>query len=205
VFPRQYGDFAARVPELPGCGAVGPTKDAALTNVLAAIDEYRETAGDERVRTNGSSEIEVVDYAGDGFFAEDDEPISSTEAQQLAARFASLVAQLDALTAQLSAELRETRPGSEWSVREIRDHLAEVEVRWLSRLDAAVDGSFRVHDAVHEMVRERLADLSSQRGAGRTVLGSRWTPRRVVRRILEHQFEHREQIIKTIAAARESG
>ncbi|MCX8092408.1 MAG: type II toxin-antitoxin system HicB family antitoxin [Verrucomicrobiae bacterium] len=36
--------FIAEVPELPGCAADGPTKEAALKNVETVIEEWIETA-----------------------------------------------------------------------------------------------------------------------------------------------------------------
>jgi predicted RNase H-like HicB family nuclease len=38
------GAFVAEVPDLPGCAADGPTREAALHNAEVAIEEWIETA-----------------------------------------------------------------------------------------------------------------------------------------------------------------
>ena len=42
----EDGAFIGEVPELPGCAADGPTRQEALTNVEAVIQEWIETARD---------------------------------------------------------------------------------------------------------------------------------------------------------------
>ena len=43
---REDGVFVAEVPELPGCVAHGDTQEAALRNVIQAMDLWLDTARD---------------------------------------------------------------------------------------------------------------------------------------------------------------
>ena len=202
VFRRQYGDWAARIPDLPGCGATGATVEEAVANARDSARAYLAAAPDASGRITSWKRVDPASFQiseeSDGaFFSEDGEALGSRDLVDLAGLFASWSDEIQRVSQQ-HADVNETRRGDEWSVREIRDHLAETQVRWLSRLDAITDGSFRVHDAIDAMVRERIATASSP--SDRDVLGSRWTARRVVRRLLEHQIEHLGQIKDTLAA-----
>ena len=203
VFGRQYGDFAARVPALPGCGAVGATKDEAVARARERIAEYLSTAPDTAGRFAALKSIDPARYPVDdtidgAFLPGDPGSPSRSEAVDAAALFAAWSAEIARLTAGSAREATEARSGAEWSVREIRDHLAATQVQWLSRLDAITDGSFRVHDALDAMVRERIAALETSTATDRDVLGGRWSARRVVRRLMEHQYEHLVQIRDTL-------
>jgi predicted RNase H-like HicB family nuclease len=205
VARRQYGDFVARIPALAGCAGAGATRDDAIANAREAYRVYH-AALRRRSHALGvvsgldPEALPVIDESGAGFFDEDAVPLGSDEFRALASLFAGLTEEIARLVAPCASALSETRVGDEWSVREIMDHLAETQLRWLSRLDALADGSFRVHAAIHAMVHDRIAAAGATPFIDRSVLGDRWTARRVVRRLIEHQMEHVDQIRATLLA-----
>jgi len=199
VFRRQYGDYAARIPDLPGCGANAATKEEAVAAARETAREYLSSAVDTSGRLARLKEIDVasfpVDDTNDGaFLPEDAVAFESADITDAAAQFAYWSTEIARLTAAATAAQAEAKRGEEWSAREIRDHVAQSQVMWLSRLDAITDGSFRVHDALDTMVRERIATLDATATREREVLGGRWSARRVIRRLMEHQLEHLQQI-----------
>jgi predicted RNase H-like HicB family nuclease len=209
VFGRRYGDYAARIPELAGCGAIGATKDDAVARAREAAREYLASAPDRGGRLDGwrsldPSSFPVDDSTDGGFIGHDTTPLAKPELEDLAALFAGWSAELARLTRDLTANVSEERSGDEWSVREIRDHLAETQIRWMSRLDALTDGSFRTHEEIDAMVAARIAQIDAASMNDRSVLGARWSVRRVVRRLLEHQLEHLGHVRDTLARIRGS-
>jgi len=194
VFGRRYGDFVARVPVLAGCGGVGATKEQAIERARQSAREYLASTRDTAGRLAQLRAIDPATYPveeSDGAFIEHDRvALSKAELADLAEMFARWSAEIARLTKDLPPDVAEAAHGEEWSVRQIRDHLAETQVRWLSRLDALTDGSFRTHEALDAMLIDRIASLEASSPDGREVLGGRWSPRRVVRRLLEHQLEH---------------
>jgi predicted RNase H-like HicB family nuclease len=205
VFGRRYGDFAARIPQLAGCGAIGATKEEALERAREAARAYLASAPDHAGRLAAwrsldPSSFPVDDSTDGGFFDHDTAVLAKAELEDLAELFARWSAEIALLTRELAATVTEARRGEEWSVRETRDHLAETQIRWMSRLDALTDGSFRTHELIDAMVRDRIAQIEPASATDRAVLGARWSTRRVVRRLLEHQLEHLGQIRDTLGA-----
>ena len=145
-----------------------------------------------------------VEESDGGFIEHDRVAIGKAELADLAEMFERWSAEIARITKDLPAAVAEARRGEEWSIREIRDHVAETQVRWLSRLDALTDGSFRTHEALDAMLRDRIAALAASSADGREVLGGRWSPRRVVRRLLEHQLEHLGHIRDVLSRTKDS-
>jgi uncharacterized damage-inducible protein DinB len=82
-----------------------------------------------------------------------------------------------------------------WSVRETLQHIMETEASLLSRLEKWPNDPFNMLQAVHRVVFQRFTVLEPEdTEIDHVVLGRRWTTRRVMRRILEHEFEHLGQI-----------
>jgi predicted RNase H-like HicB family nuclease len=203
VFGRRYGDFVARIPALAGCGGVGATKEDEIERARGAARAYLATAPDRSGRLATWRSLDPatfpVEESDGGFIEHDQVALGNAELADLAALFTRWSVEIRQLTAGLQGDVSEARRGEDWSVREIRDHMAETQVRWLSRLDALTDGSFRTHEQIDALVSARIADLGATSGQDREILGGRWSARRVVRRLLEHQLEHLGHIRETLA------
>ena len=103
------------------------------------------------------------------------------------------------------------------SIRETLEHLADCQWWYLSRIDDQLpeDDGECPHELFSRMTwllnnaRQHLLELPGNRQAMVTVPqryptadpSERWTPRKVLRRLLEHEFEHLSVIDRDIAAA----
>jgi hypothetical protein len=77
----------------------------------------------------------------------------------------------------------------------------ESEVTFLARLERWPDDPFNTLQAVHRMAFQRFTILEPEDTAlDHHVMGRRWTTRKVMRRILEHEFEHYLQIKEIVGA-----
>jgi hypothetical protein len=71
----------------------------------------------------------------------------------------------------------------------------------LSRLEKWPDDPFNTVQALHRVVSQRFAVMDAKETKGVKVINGRpWTVRRVMRRILEHEWEHLAQVREIIAA-----
>src|SRR5204862_7666047 len=99
------------------------------------------------------------------------------------------------------AEMERKPNETTWSVREALEHIMEAEVDFLSRLEKWPDDPFPTLQAVHRMAFQRFTVMEPEdTELDHIVLGRRWTTRRVMRRILEHEFEHLGQIKAVLGA-----
>ncbi|TMG52956.1 MAG: DinB family protein, partial [Chloroflexi bacterium] len=88
-----------------------------------------------------------------------------------------------------------------WSVRETLQHIMETEASLLARLEKWPTDPFNTLQAVHRMAFQRFTVMEPEdTEIDHVVLGRRWTTRRVMRRILEHEFEHLGQIKAVLGA-----
>src|SRR5207302_7772961 len=106
------------------------------------------------------------------------------------------------LVRELSPDELERRPTeTTWSVREALEHIMESQTDFLSRLEKWPTDPFNTMQAVHRMAFQRFTVMEPEdTGLDHVVLGRRWTTRRVMRRILEHEFEHLGQIKAVLGA-----
>ncbi len=206
VQPSPQGGFLADVVELPGCLARGVTRDDAISRVRAAFADYLELLTSRGVSTEHWKDLdpgafEVRDAPAPFTFPEDFQPMQEHELRDFLHRFEASRAALLALVRGLSSDEIERRVTPEaWSIRETLEHVALSEVRLLSRLEKWPDPEFATLQAVHRMAFQRFSVMEPEdTSLDHTIDGRRWSTRKVMRRMLEHEYEHLGQIREQLA------
>ncbi len=201
------GTFTAHVLELPGCNARGGTREDAVEKVKHRFRDYLALLRSrgmsvDHLRETDVDRFEVKDPPSRGVFPEDFRQMDEHEMRdflrQMEASRSALLAQLRGL----SAEQLERQPTpSMWSVREALEHLMETEVALLSKLERWPDREFATLQAVHRLTFQRFTVMDpADTAIDHTIEGRRWSTRTVMRRILEHEYEHLGHIREIVAA-----
>ncbi len=186
---------AAHVPSLPGASARGKSVEEAKENVREAIIEYLRL-----LRNVG----EPVPRAGEGLHLEFEEVDTTTfltdydtlrpnEMETLLRWMAISRQELMDLVKLLPPEAYPwTPPGETRPLREIIWHIAEADLRYTDRLTQWPETPMYRLAAARGVALERLRSLTAEELASVTLHeGEEWTPRKIIRRMLEHE---REQI-----------
>lgn len=194
--PRE-GYCLASIPALPGCVASGRTRDEAVANARRAWTAYLgllETRGVSTDHWKGVAPdaLPVSDAPEGGLFDEDTAPIEEHDLRDFLHVFEAQHAALTALVAGIPRDQLERPPGGEaWSIRQTLEHMMSTQASLLSRLEEWPDDPFNTLQAIHRIVFQRFTVMEPQDTEKRTVFDGRtWTVRRVMRRILEHEWEH---------------
>ena len=200
VFQGEEAYWLAHVPVLRGCIASGTTRDQAIANARRAFRAYLELLDARGVSIEHWKDLdpntfEVRDMPPDRIVPEDVGPL---EEHQFEASRAALLA----LLRELSPDELERKPTETmWSVREALEHVMTTEVDLLSRLEKWPADPFNTLQAVHRMAFQRFTVMEpADTALDHTVMGRRWTTRKVMRRILEHEFEHLGHVKEILAA-----
>ena len=210
VTKRDDGTYYAVLPALPGCAADGATRDEAVDRCRGAIDAYLALLRERDVRIEHDAldraPIEVRDAPEPNTVPEDFAPLEEHELRDFLHRFEALHALLIERVEALSQEQLERKPaGDEWSLRELLQHVSEAEILLLSRMEPWPRGGFPTLNTVRRAVVQRFSVLDAREAQGEhTILGRRWTTKKVARRLLEHIFEHVRQA-EAIAAEVKKG
>lgn len=205
IYAYEADGWVASVAELPGCNARGATRDEAVANVRRAFRDYLELLSRSGVSTEHWKDLDADSFevrdAPDRIFPEDFRPMEEHEIRDFLHQMEASRSALLALVRGLSPQDIERRPTKTmWSVREALEHVMNTEVSLLSRLEKWPD-AFATLQAVHRMAFQRFSILEPEDTAlDHTVLGRRWSTRRVMRRILEHEYEHMGHIREILAA-----
>ncbi len=201
------GGFTADLAELPGCSVQGATREEAVARARAAAADYlallkRHGAAPERARGLDPAQLTVVDSADPWIIAPDLQPLTEPELQDFLHEVEALHAEVLATLKPLDAEALARRPREGmWSVREALEHIAQVQIGYLSKLERWPDGELATFRAVHRMIVQRFAAKDAPAAAvDHTIRGNQWTTRRVMRRLLAHEYEHLGQIREILAA-----
>jgi predicted RNase H-like HicB family nuclease len=199
--------WLAHVPVLRGCIASGTTRDAAIANARRAFRAYLELLDARGVSIEHWKDLdpttfEVRDLPADRVVPEDVGRMEEHELRDFLHQFEASRAALLSVVREISADELERKPtDSMWSVREALEHVMLTEASLLSRLEKWPADPYNTLQAVHRMAFQRFTIMEPpDTELDHVVLGRRWTTRKVMRRILEHEFEHLEHI-KEIAAA----
>jgi predicted RNase H-like HicB family nuclease len=207
VAEGQPGSWLAHVPALRGCVASGKTRDEAAANARRAFRAYRELLDARGVSIEHWKDLDpddfpVKDMPADRIVPEDVGRMEEHELRDFLHQMeASRAALLSVVRGLSPAEMERKPDETTWSVREALEHIMEAEVDFLSRLEKWPDDPFPTLQAVHRMAFQRFTVMEPEdTDLDHLVLGRRWTTRKVMRRILEHEYEHYRHINEIVAA-----
>ncbi|MHB8631052.1 MAG: DinB family protein [Candidatus Limnocylindria bacterium] len=208
IFVRgsSHDEFVASVPVMPGCVGTGVTRDAAIANARKAFRAYRDLLEARGVSVEHWKDIDpdslaVEDTPPSGLFPGEDVPLEEHEMRDFLHQFEASRAALLSLVRGLSAAQLETKPSeSIWSVREALEHVMQTDVALLAKLEQWPDDPFGTLQATHRIAFQRFSVMEPTDFVDHEVMGRRWTTRRVMRRMLEHEFEHYGHIKEIMAA-----
>lgn len=212
VNESQPGYWLATIPAVIGCNASGKSRDEAVANVRRAFRAYRELLDSRGVSVEHWKELDadafpVASWEGPPLYPEDQRPIEEHDLRDFLHIFETQQAALIALVQGLSADDLERAPDAKtWSVRQALEHMMLTQASLLSRLERWPDDPFNTLQAIHRLVFQRFTVMEPKDTQGtRTIMGRAWTVRRVMRRLLEHEWEHYghvKEIIDGLARSR---
>lgn len=202
----EEGGYLAHVPELMGCVARGKTKEEAIQRTREAVSAYLALLRHRGISVPSAAEPIELD-------------VKETEALTLDADYASMSDQelddlwhvqsasreslLETLSEMPSSSLNWRHDPQSWSVRNVLEHMARADIWYASRLEEAgfSELTWRLA-ATRELVMNQLHNLPGDaRGRVTKHDGEDWTPRKVARRMLEHEQEHLQQIREILKKA----
>lgn len=208
IYVQGEGSYwLAHVPVLRGCIASGTTREQAIANARRAFRAYLELLDARGVSTEHWMELdadtfEVREFPPDRIVPEDVGALEEHELRDFLHQFEASRSALLSLVREISAEELERKPTETiWSVREALEHVMLTEAELLSRLEKWPADPFNTLQAVHRMAFQRFTVMEpADTALDHIVMGRRWTTRKVMRRILEHEFEHLGHIKEIVAA-----
>lgn len=203
----QGSYFLAHIPALPGCIGSGTDRDAAIANARRAFRAYLELLDARGVSTDhwrafDPDHFAVADLPDSGLAPGDERSLEEHEIRDFLHLFEAQQAALVALVQGIPQEELERRPDANtWSIRQTLEHVMTGTLTILSKLEQWPDDNFASLQAAHRVAFQRFTVMepADTRGA-KTVMGRPQTVRRVMRRLLEHDYEHYRQIEEIISA-----
>ena len=193
----------AHVPALPGASARGETVEEAKEKIRDAITEYLRLlrdVGEPVPRASEGIELEFEEVDSTTFLTDYD-ALRPNEMETLFRWMAISRQELMDLVKELPEEAVNRKPESGNSIREILCHLAEADLWYTDRLKQWPEAPLFRLAAARGVALERLRELTESKRAGVTTFeGEEWTPRKVMRRMLEHEREHIHEIRALLAA-----
>lgn len=206
VTEARAGYWLASIPAVMGCNASGKTREEAIANARRAFRAYLELLDARGVSVEHWKGLDPgafpVAEADGPLFPEDQRPIEEHDLRDFLHVFEAQHAALIALASTLSADELERAPNPDtWSVREALEHMMNTQTSLLSRLEKWPDDPFNTLGSLHRVVYQRFTAMEPADTTGvKVIRGRPWTVRRVMRRILEHEWEHFGQVQEIIAA-----
>ncbi len=208
IYVQGEGSYwLAHVPVLLGCIASGTTRDDAIANARRAFGAYLELLDARGVSIEHWKDLdpevfEVRDLPPDRVVPEDIGPLEEHEIRDFLHQFEASRAALISLVRDISEKEIERKPTETmWSVREALEHVMLTEADFLSRLEKWPADPYNTLQAIHRLVYQRFTVMEpADTALDHVVMGRRWTTRKVMRRMLEHEFEHLGHIKEIVAA-----
>ena len=208
IYVQGEGTYwLAHVPALSGCIASGTTRDEAIANARRAFHGYLDLLSARGVSVDHWKDLdpatfEARDLPADRVVPEDVGPMEEHELRDFLHQFEASRAALMSVVRDITLEDIERKPTeSMWSVREALEHVMLTEASFLSRLEKWPADPYNTLQAVHRMAFQRFTVMEpADTALDHEVMGRRWTTRKVMRRILEHEFEHLGHIKEIVAA-----
>ena len=200
------GGPLAHLPELPGCTARGRTVDAAKAAIRLAAHDYVAF-----LRAQGESDLphefdldfqEVKDYTLPPDYA-------VLTPEEIARAKCWLEASRNAVLAEiqnLPTDAWDWKPApDEWSLRWITNHMGGAELYLTDKLMEPDRALLDRLETTRRAAFQRLDALAAENmGRVTTFDGEAWTPKKVLRRMLEHEQEHLAQIRDLVARFKSS-
>lgn len=193
------GGYLAHVIDLIGCSARGKTKEQALANTRAAIAEILAVLRKHGANVPAESEpIELDVTETDALTLPTDyDTLRDDELEALWERAAfSRQELLDVLAKMPATALKWRVDDQAWSIYDILGHVARADLWYASRLeDSGLRELVWRISAARASLLQHLQNVPADKRAHVTKHDSEaWTPRKVARRMLEHEQEHLAQI-----------
>lgn len=198
--------FIASVAAMPGCVGTGTTRDGAVANARKAFRAYRDLLEARGVSIEHWKDIDpeklsVEETISSGIFPGEDVPLEEHEVRDFLHQFEASRAALISLVKGLSADQIEKKPTEAmWSVREALEHIMETDIALLAKLEKWPDDPFGALQAAHRIAFQRFSVMEAGDWVDHEIQGRRWTTKKVMRRLLEHEFEHYGHIKEIMAA-----
>lgn len=211
VAEAQPGYFLANIPVLPGCIASGKDRNEAIANARSAFREYRALLEAHGVAIEHWKDIdpdalEVGELENPPLVPGEDEPFEEHELRDFLHQYEASRAAVMALVKRLSPEQLEKAPNDKtWSVRQALEHMMTTDIALLSRLEKWPEDPLSSYQAVHRIAVQRFSVMEPDDWRDHTISGRRWTTKRVMRRLLEHEFEHYRHMNEIVRALGEIG
>jgi predicted RNase H-like HicB family nuclease len=206
VTEAQKDYWLATIPAVMGCNASGKTRDAAIANVRRAFRAYLELLDARGVTVEHWKGLDADKFpiaeSDSPLFPEDKEPLEEHDLRDFLHVFEVQQAALIALAGRLTPDELERKPDEQtWSVREALEHMMTTQAALLSRLEKWPQDPFNTLQAIHRVVFQRFTVMEpADTTATNVIRGRPWNARRVMRRILEHEWEHYGHVKEIIAA-----
>jgi predicted RNase H-like HicB family nuclease/uncharacterized damage-inducible protein DinB len=194
----------AHVPGLPGAAARGKTIEEARQKVTEAIHEYvrlLRNVGESVPLVREGIELEFEEVDGTTFLTDFD-AMRPNEMETLFRWMAISRQELVDLVKDLPADTLDWKQSdASGSVREILCHLAEADLWYTDRLKKWPQAPLFRLAAARGVALERLREMNEEKRTSVTTFdGEEWTPRKIIRRMLEHERERIAQIREILAA-----
>jgi len=207
----QPGYFLAIIPILPGCVASGKTRDEAIAKARRVFSDYRALLEAHGVAIDHWKDIDpdklsVGELETPPLVPGEDQPFEEHQIRDFLHQYEASRAAVSALVSKLSPDQMEKVPSDGmWSVRQALEHMMTTDIVLLSRLEKWPADPLSSYQAVHRIIVQRFSVMEPDDWRDHTIMGRRWTTKRVMRRLLEHQFEHYQHITEIVAALGKAG
>jgi predicted RNase H-like HicB family nuclease len=207
----QPGYFLAIIPILPGCVASGKTRDEAIAKARRVFREYRALLEAHGVAIDHWKDIDaetlpVGELESPPLVPGEDRPFEEHEIRDFIHQYEASRAAVMGLVTKLTVDRLEQKPDDDtWSVRQALEHMMTTDIALLSRLEKWPADPLSSYQGVHRLIIQRFSVMEPDDWRDHTIMGRRWTTKRVMRRLLEHEFEHYQHIAEIIAALGKAG
>lgn len=202
----QPGYFLAIIPILPGCVASGKTRDEAIAKARRVFNDYRALLEAHGVAIDHWKDIDaetlpVGELVSPPLVPGEDRPFEEHEIRDFIHQYEASRAAVMALVTKLTPDRLEQKPNDDtWSVRQTLEHMMTTDIALLSRLEKWPADPLSSYQGVHRLIIQRFSVMEPDDWRDHMIMGRRWTTKRVMRRLLEHEFEHYQHIREIIAA-----
>jgi predicted RNase H-like HicB family nuclease len=195
---------AAHVPALPGASARGQTIDEAKEKIREAVETYLSLlrdVGEPVPRASETVELEFEEINQTTFPTDYD--ILRPNGMEMLLRWMAISRQelVDLVKSLPEETLDWKRDENAPCIREILCRIAEADLWYTERLKHWPEAPLYRLAATRGVALERLRALSETQWDSFTIYdGKKWTPHKVIRRMLEHEREQIQQIRELLAA-----